>query len=184
MYSYGNEDKKLGQERLKSFIRSPYAVKEEEPIIEQSYDDEKAFDEILTNSANEFKGEENYYATTVESDDLKPSVETLAHTGEYKSGYYKNQYKSDVESITESYKLSGKGKIVIAIYSLLLVLVFALIIFNAKYLRGMDNKIQNTQQEVVKITQEVEEVKAKLEEASSDETIISKAKEFLNMVES
>lgn len=184
MYNYGNDDKKLSQERLKSFIHSPYAVKEEEPVLEQSYEDEKAFDEILNNSASEFKGDENYYATTVESDDLKPSVETLAHTGEYKSGYYKNQYKSDVESITENYRLSGKGKIVIAIYSLLLILVFALIIFNAKYLRGMDNKIQNTQQEVVRITQEVEEVKEKLKEASSDETIISKAKEFLNMVES
>lgn len=182
MYSYSdNVNDRENQERLRSTIRSSYATLERPESNYDAQNDGKPFDEILSAPYEEYNSVDA--EAVEENEDLRPSGETLSHRGEYKNGYYKAQNKFEVESVSERYKLTTSGKIVIAVYVFIMVLVLSIVAFNAKYLRGVDNKIQNTQKEVVEMIEKVEKYKARLEEVSSDETIIKTAKDKLNMVE-
>lgn len=182
MYSYSdNVNDRENQERLRSTICSGYVTMERPESDYDTQNDQKSFEEILYAP---YREEDSFDAVSFEeNEDLRPSGETLSHRGEYKNGYYKTQNKFEAEAVSERYKLTTAGKIVIAIYVFVMALVLAIVAFNAKYLRGVDGKIQNTQQEVVEMTEEVEKYKMQLEEVSSDETIIKTAKEKFNMIE-
>lgn len=181
MYSYSdNVNDRENQERLRSTIRSGYATMERPEYDYNAQNDEKSFEDVLYAPYEE---KNSYNASVEENEDLRPSGETLSHRGEYKNGYYKTQSKFEAEAVSERYKLTTSGKIVIAIYVFILALVLSIVAFNAKYLRGVDNKIQNTQQEVIEMAEEVEKCKLQLEDVSSDETIIKTAKEKFNMIE-
>lgn len=181
MYSYSDSvNDRENQERLRSTIRSGYATMER-PKNSYETQNDNSFENILYAPYEE---KESFEASAVEeNEDLRPSGETLSHRGEYKNGYYKYQDKFEAESVSERYKLTRSGKIVIAVYVFIMALILAVVAFNARYLRGVDNKIQNAQQEVVEMAEEVEKTKLQLENVSSDDTIIKTAKDKFGMIE-
>ena len=126
---------------------------------------EKSFDDLLLTEEAEV------------SEMAMPSATTLEYVD------YKGEEYDEVQEIVipkEKYSISTRGKVLIAVYAFILLAIFAVIIFNATYLRGLDKKIQKAQQDVAVVQQLVDAKTMQLEEVSSQEAI-EKAAEKLGM---
>lgn len=81
------------------------------------------------------------------------------------------------ESVDKKYTINTKGKILIAVYALVVVTVFALIILNTRLLKSMNATSQAKEAQIAELSQEVAELHDRLDYVSSDEVIDEKAAE-------
>ena len=142
MYRNSEVDKK---EQLRAAVRSR----------DYSETAEQSFDALLTEE------------TIVETSETMPSSTTLEYT----------DYKGDLDiqetpaiTIKEKYTISTRGKAVIALYAFLIISIFAAIIFNATFLRGLDRNIQKTQNETAYTYAQYLEKEADLEYCRTSST--------------
>jgi len=146
------------QDQLRSAVRTQeYSTQVEE----------KSFDDLLLKES-----------IVKDSKLSMPSDTTLEYTD------YKGQVDSFAESLVvtkEKYSISSRGKALIALYAFLLISIFAFIIFNAAYLRGLDRKIQKAQGEVASLEEVVYEKEIELQNAKNIENILKKAVEDFGM---
>lgn len=122
---------------------------------------------------------DNFASEVVEDADLMPSQTTLEYKGTSNAEVFNTRTTtySSVETNVK-YKISAKGKVLIAVYVLLITMIFAFIAFNANFLRSLDGKIKTAEEEVANLQLDLEESLEKLNQASSDETIIEEAKKL------
>ena len=129
-------------------------------------------DAILSNNSVNFATEE------VENADLMPSQTTLEYKGTSSTDVFTATKTYSSVEVNTKYKISTKGKVLIAVYVLLIAMIFAFIAFNANFLRSLDNKIDTANEEVANLQLELDESLEKLNQASSDESIIEEAKKL------
>jgi hypothetical protein len=98
-----------------------------------------------------------------------------------------NEIYSDIRQIKEvkksnkidkEYKINTKGKLLIAVYALVVITIFSLIILNSRMLRNLDNSIDNYASQVTKLSEEYDVVVNELNHVMSDEEVIKKAIEM------
>ena len=122
-------------------------------------------------------------ATTVEPEledaDLCPSSTTMQFREEDAAVEIYHDIQRDA---TASYKINTKGKLLIALYSLVIVTLFALIMLNTRALKSLDYDIAQMNSEVVSLQTQAVELGEEVEYLSSNENIIDRAKNELNMV--
>ena len=122
-------------------------------------------------------------ATTVEPEledaDLCPSSTTMQFREEDAAVEIYHDIKRDAAT---SYKINTKGKLLIALYSLVIVTLFALIMLNTRALKSLDHDIAQMNSEVVSLQAQAVELGEEVEYLSSNENIIDRAKNELNMV--
>ncbi len=151
MYTNSEVDKK---EQLRAAVRTmDYSTTTEE----------ESFDNLLVEQE------------VIESTATMPSSTTLEYA-DYKGDIEVQQEESII--IKEKYKISARGKALIAVYAFIMISIFAFIIFNATFLRGLDRDIQRAETENAKIAVEVLQQNAKLKEVRSPETIVQEAIEM------
>ena len=124
---------------------------------------------------NAFVEEEKAVETNI---DLKPSTTTMQFEKREENDIYQeirpvNQTKED-----KGYKINTKGKVLIAVYALVVVTIFSLIVLNSRMLRNLDNSIDNYSAQVERLTEQREEVYTQLNQVMSDDVIIEKAVEM------
>ena len=129
-------------------------------------------DAILSNNSVNFATEE------VENADLMPSQTTLEYKGTSSTDVFTATKTYSSVEVNTKYKISTKGKVLIAVYVLLIAIIFAFIAFNANFLRSLDNQIDTANEEVANLQLELDESLEKLNQASSDESIIEEAKKL------
>lgn len=105
--------------------------------------------------------------------DTNPSETTLQFT--FDNADFEEEEDQQTKS---SYKISAKGKIMIALYALVVATIIALIAINASVLRSMQENINAKEESVSALKTETEVLREELEEVSSEETIIRKATEM------
>ena len=71
----------------------------------------------------------------------------------------------------EEFRLSSKGKVLIAIYSLVVAIILSLIIINSRMLKSLDNSISSYKQKADEINAEVSRIEAEIADITSEETI-------------
>ena len=81
----------------------------------------------------------------------------------------------DENKTRREYSISAKGKVLIAVYALVVTTIFSLIILNSRMLKKLDNSINNYSSQVSELSKEYTQVMEELDVAMSDETIIEKA---------
>jgi len=109
-------------------------------------------------------------------DDLKPTVDTMKYAS--KSDIYENVSEKDQTDNKNSYSINTKGKILIAVYALVVITVFALIMLNSRMLKNMDSSIDGYNAKINGLTEQVETLNEELNYVKSDEVIISKAEDM------
>ena len=115
-------------------------------------------------------------APVKESEDLKPSSTTMQFSMKESTDIYEEiRPKNDEE---KDYKINTKGKVLIAVYAIVVLTVFSLILLNSRMLRNLDRSIESYASRVETLTEEYAEAKGELDFVSSDETILSKAEEM------
>ena len=75
------------------------------------------------------------------------------------------------ENHKEEFRLSSKGKVLIAIYSLVVAIILSLIIINSRMLKSLDNSISSYRQKASDISAESKRIEAEIKDMTSKETI-------------
>ena len=123
----------------------------------------------------------SYGAEEEFDEDAYPSVTTMQFRERETNPY--EDYREENEPIFgKRYKISTKGKIIVAVYALAIITVLLLIILNTRLLKNMNAQISDRQAEIVRLQQENRALGERLEYVMSDEVVEQKAESVLGMV--
>ena len=112
-----------------------------------------------------------------ESEDLRPSSTTMQFESAEESDIYEDlDYKRQVKQ-EENFRISAKGKMLIAIYSAVVFIILTLIVINAKMLKSLDGSLTNRSEKVNELNKTYEKVSDDYNQAMSDEAIDQWAKD-------
>lgn len=109
--------------------------------------------------------------------DDRPSDTTMQFSSEVNDENPFEPFREKGESVDKKYTINTKGKILIAVYALVVVTVFALIILNTRLLKTMNATSKAKESEIAKLSEEVNNLYSELDYVSSDEVIEEKAAE-------
>lgn len=192
-----NKSSDFGQDKSETVLRDDAyynAGYQKEPpknsgeyVARYSFESERTDDcyngaqqEINQNLSKRYEGlrEEPQYAEDgmkyTDETDLMPSETTMGcKLGENVF----EDYHEKGETVDKKYTINTKGKILIAVYALVVVTVFALIILNTRLLKNMNAAYTAKETEISRLTKEVDDLNRELDYVSSDEVIEQKAEE-------
>lgn len=131
--------------------------------------------------------EENVTNRTVRTDniDLIPSPTTMQFVGKERSYLYEdfNNRENHIEDDDNvSYRINTKSKIMIAVYALVVLTIFTLIVLNTRLLKTMDDNINEQEATIQTLTEENIQLHNQFEFVSSNEEVLRRAAE-MGMVE-
>ena len=112
-------------------------------------------------------------ASGVTEEELAPT----ATTQQYKYETYKEEQKQE-----EGVFLSSRGKLMIAIYAIVAVVILALIIVNTAVLGSLEETVAAKEAELAEAVQITAELEEEISYYTSEETIISRAETELGMI--
>lgn len=118
-----------------------------------------------------------YEAENIAEADLMPTATTI----QYQNNLYKEERKANVES-KKSYSMTTKGKVLMLVYSLVVVVILALIIINTSVLKTLDGSVAEKREALNKVRAEYTQVQEQIEELTSEQSIIERAEKELGMV--
>ena len=121
-------------------------------------------------------------ASTAQTD-LYPSPTTMQFVGSKEDRRYIYEDFSDADvSVDEddesAYKINTKGKVMIAVYALVVLTIFALIIMNTRLIKNMNESINEQEMRIEALMQEQQALQAQYQFVSSDEEVLRKAAEM------
>lgn len=114
------------------------------------------------------------------NDDLVPSGTTMQFVGRDRKYVYEDMNDLDVkdEKTVAKEGLSGKSKIMIAVYAIVVLTIFSLIVMNTRLLKTMDTSIDEQEARITSLEQENTRLSERFEFVSSDEEIIRRAEDM------
>jgi len=113
--------------------------------------------------------------------DLMPSPTTMQFVGKERSYVYEdlNNRQRQIEQEDEAnYKINTKSKVMIAVYALVVLTIFTLIILNTRLLKNMDTNITEQEAKIQALQQQNTELYSQYEFVSSDEEVVRRAVEM------
>lgn len=114
-------------------------------------------------------------------DDVRPTSTTMQFgVGETESVI--NDLTKTRESEKSSYKLNAKGKIVVALYAVAVMVILALIVINTGVLASLRRSNAALAGDVAAVAAEYDRLVAEIDTVSSDEYVINAAEKIYNMV--
>ena len=116
-------------------------------------------------------------------EDLIPSSTTMQFESDEDNDIYEEVRPKNETDLQKKYKINTKGKVLIAVYALVIATILSLIVINSRMLRSLDNSISGYTGKITELTEQYTNVNAELDYVKSDEVIIEKA-EAMGMVKS
>ena len=108
-----------------------------------------------------------------------PKEEEQTRRAQYSYANPYEDFRSDYEVESDKrYRINTKGKVLIAVYAIVVAAIFALIILNTRLLKNMNNAISSQQSRLESLKQETEQLREELSSVSDDEEIERKAFEM------
>ncbi len=127
---------------------------------------------------------ENVKAPLKEVDEnLMPSSTTMQFESNEDNDIYEEVRPKNETDLQKKYKINTKGKVLIAVYALVIATILSLIVINSRMLKSLDNSISGYAGKITELTEQYTNVNAELDYVKSDEVIIEKA-EAMGMVKS
>ena len=116
---------------------------------------------------------------TAAAEDLKPSSTTMQFTETDMDTLYQDLQQ---EEESKGYYLNAKGKLMIALYALVVVAIMALIIINTSVLSALNLSFREKSENLAALQSRYEEMNRELDEISSDEHVIEIAEDEYDMI--
>lgn len=113
-------------------------------------------------------------------DDLVPSVTTMQFASDDRVRIYQemNDCRDDGERAVAKEGLSGKNKVMIAVYAIVVLTIFTLIVMNTRLLKTMDSNISEQEAQISELVLENAELSERYSLVSSDEEVVRRAEEL------
>lgn len=116
------------------------------------------------------------YAEDVAEDDLTPTSTTIQ--------YRHDLYREEQREVTEEKKghaLTAKGKLLMAVYAVVVVVVLALIIINTSVLNTLDSAVAERERQLNAMVSQAQELDDRIDYLTDPDTIIQRAEDELHM---
>ena len=114
-------------------------------------------------------------------EDAYPSVTTMQFKERGANPY--EDYREENETYrSRRFKVTTKGKVLVAVYALVVMTILLLIVLNTRLLKDMNAQIATQQTRIATLKQETQMLNERLEYVKSDEVVEQKAAEDLGMV--
>ena len=108
-------------------------------------------------------------------EDLIPSSTTMQFESNEDNDIYEEVRPKNETDLQKKYKINTKGKVLIAVYALVIATILSLIVINSRMLKSLDNSISGYTGKITELTEQYTNVNAELDYVKSDEVIIEKA---------
>lgn len=118
-------------------------------------------------------------ASTISKEDITPTSTTMQFGTDDIGNLYSDMKKED----DTKFRLNNHGKIMVAVYSIVVAVIMALIIINTSVLASLRRTNAAKVEELATLNQSYERLSQELENISSDEYVIETATGEYNMVE-
>ena len=114
-----------------------------------------------------------------ESDEnLMPSSTTMQFESYEDNDIYEEVRPKNETDLQKKYKINTKGKVLIAVYALVVATILSLIVINSRMLKSLDNSISGYTSKITELTEQYSKVNEELDYVKSDEVIVEKAENF------
>lgn len=150
----------------------PQAPAYEQPAYEQPVYEQPVYEQAAP--AYEEYAQQQAYAEEA-TEDLTPTATTI----QYRTDLYRDEQQ--VQAVTEEKKrfaMTATGKLLMCVYAIVVAVVLALIIINTSVLNTLDRSIAECQAQLDSVVAQAQELKAEVEELTSEESILSRAEEM------
>ena len=104
-----------------------------------------------------------------------------ATTIQYQNNLYREEQQERVEN-KKSYSMTAKGKVLMLVYSLAVMVILALIIINTSVLKTLDSDAAAKREALNAAMTEYAQVQEKIDELTSADSIIQRAEDEFGMV--
>ena len=135
------------------------------------------FEQMIDDASNQSVASNNV--------DLYPSPTTMQFVGKDRKYIYEDLNDNESVEVQEddqsSYRINTKGKVMIAVYALVVLTIFSLIIMNTRLIKNMNTSINEQEARIEILQQENTALQAEYEIVSSDEEVLRRA-EAMGMV--
>lgn len=159
-----NYEKYMGTENATNAVKDDAVETETKSTIAQ----------LNTKYAPAVETEEKVY----NEEDITPSSTTMQFGQGEDEDIYEDVNVKRAEKTEKGFKLSSKGKVLLAVYALVIITILSLIILNSRMLRSLDASIDRYNMQLKDLNTRYETVINEYEYVSSDEVIIQKAEEM------
>ena len=129
--------------------------------------------------------ETGYYSQAAKEEvfdeDAYPSVTTMQFKDREANPY--EDYREENETYrSKRFKVTTKGKVLVAVYALVVMTILLLIVLNTRLLKNMNAQIESQQMRITTLKEETELLDKKLDYVRSDAVIEQKAASELGMI--
>ncbi len=112
-----------------------------------------------------------------EDEDLAPTATTI----QYRTERAREERQTIVEE-KKGHAMTAQGKLLMAIYAVVVVVILSLIIINSSVLRSLDASIAQSRAELAATTAQAQQLQDEIDYLTDTDTIISRAEEELGMI--
>ena len=117
------------------------------------------------------------YKKKEETEDLVPSATTMQFL-ERKDNPFEDYREQGESATSKKFKINAKAKVLMAVYALVVLTIFALIIINTTLLKNVDKAVAAKQARIEVLTEETAALGKTLAQVSDDSVIEQKAAEM------
>ncbi len=116
------------------------------------------------------------YAEEAE-EDLTPTSTTI----QYRTDLYREEQRDLVEE-KKGHQMTAKGKLLMAVYAVVVVVVLALIIINTSVLNSLDSEVSARERQLSEVVAQAQAADDRIDYLTDPDTIIQRAQDELGMV--
>ena len=116
--------------------------------------------------------------TVLNKEDITPSSTTMQFSNLKDEEIYEGVKVKKIGEVDKRYKINTKGKLLIAVYAVAILTIFALILLNARMLHDLDGSIEKYNDTVTQLNEQNVRLENQLDAVSDNDAVIRKAEEF------
>lgn len=116
------------------------------------------------------------YAENAAEEDITPTSTTI----QYRTDLYRDEQR-EVSEEKKGHALTAKGKLLMAVYAVVVVVVLALIIINTSVLNTLDSAVAEREQQLNAMVSQAQELDDRIDYLTDPDTIIQRAEDELHM---
>ncbi len=127
-------------------------------------------------AAPSFAEREAGFAENAAEEDITPTSTTI----QYRTDLYRDEQREVTEE-KKGHALTAKGKLLMAVYAVVVVVVLALIIINTSVLNTLDSAVAEREQQLNAMVAQAQELDDRIDYLTDPDTIIQRAEDELHM---